>query len=73
MLLRAMLATADLLYMIFKPQSNRSGLYINNGDVTQTAAVRIAAVYVIHKSLYNWDKLQLTQQCGREFLHSFIN
>ena len=25
--------------MKFKPQSNRSSLYINNGDVMQTAAV----------------------------------
>ena len=50
--------------MIFEPQSNRSGLYvnnvmlrsnhsslyyINNGDVMQTAEVRMAAVCLCHK------------------------
>ena len=27
-----------------EPQPDRSSLYINNGDVTQTAAVRTAAI-----------------------------
>ena len=32
------------------PQPYRSGLYINNGDVMQTAAVRIAAVCLGHNT-----------------------
>ena len=32
-----------------EPQSDRSSLYINNGDVTQTAAVRAAAVCLGHE------------------------
>ena len=65
-----------VFYMIFKPQSNRSGLYVNNatlrlnrnlnpqpepqpdrslyiniGDVTQTAAVQTAAVCLGHNGL----------------------
>ena len=32
-----------------EPQPDRSSLYTNNGDVTQTAAVRTAAVCLGHK------------------------
>ena len=42
--------------MIFNPQSNRSSLYINNGDVMQTAAVRTAAVCLVLPQIYRVAK-----------------
>ena len=39
-----------------EPQPNRSSLYINNGGVMQTAAVRTAAVCLVH--IWVVEKLQ---------------